>query len=77
MSFEDYDDCFLWRCDDCGKQTAFKPHDFYDCVQELKDRGWGFAREDDGWRHMCGRCNYKHRQTNMMDRTFSRPREVK
>jgi hypothetical protein len=51
MSFEEYDECFLWRCDECGHEVAFKPHDFFACVAELKARGWGFAREPEGWRH--------------------------
>jgi hypothetical protein len=34
----------------------FKPHDFYGCVAELKSRGWGFMRQDDGsWTHSCPR----------------------
>jgi hypothetical protein len=63
MSFEEWSDCFIWRCDKCGHEVVFKPHDFWGCVAELKSRGWGFSREDgeDGysWSHSCPR----HRKT--------------
>jgi len=36
VSFEEYPEAFLWRCDKCGYEVAFKPHDFYACVAELK-----------------------------------------
>jgi hypothetical protein len=41
MSFEEYSDCFVWRCNgkDCGKEVFFKPHDFMGCVAELRARG--------------------------------------
>jgi hypothetical protein len=34
MSFFEYDDCFVWRCngEDCAKQVVFPPTDFWDCV---------------------------------------------
>jgi hypothetical protein len=73
MSFFEYSDCFIWRCDgnSCPKEVIFKPHDFMGCVAELKSRGWSFYRDDDGdWSHYCQRCQHKHQQTNIMDRTF-------
>ncbi len=74
MSFEDHEDCFLWRCDQCGKLAVFKPHDFHDCVAELRARGWSFSPPErwgeDDWTHTCGYCRHKHKQTNIMDRTF-------
>jgi hypothetical protein len=73
MSFEEFDDCFLWICDDCGKQVAFKPRHFSDCVDELKERGWGFSREPEGWRHSCAFCRHKKQkeQGDLMSRRFS------
>lgn len=77
MSFEDREDCFLWRCDGkgCDRFVAFKPHDFYACVAELKAREWSFSPPDYGpdggdWEHYCQRCQFKHRQASMMDRQF-------
>jgi len=87
MSFIELEDAFVWRCngDDCEKEVMFKPHDFMGCVAELKARGWLFhlhedtGREDSGrtWRHYCQQCRHKHQRTNWMDRTYSKPREVK
>jgi hypothetical protein len=57
--FIEYSDCFLWECETCRYQVTFKPHHFYDCVDELKQRGWSFWREEDGWHHSCPR----HRRT--------------
>jgi hypothetical protein len=60
MAFDEYPEAFLWRCDHCGYEVAFKPHDFYACVAELKARGWTFnppeRRGVDTWGHRCGRC---------------------
>jgi len=58
MSFEEHDDCFLWRSDKCGHEAVFPPKDFWDCVAELKSRRWGFSppHGDDDWGHTCGRC---------------------
>jgi hypothetical protein len=56
MSFEEHDDCFLWSCDNCGHEIAFKPHDFYGCVAELKARGWLITHDDERWVHRCARC---------------------
>jgi DNA-directed RNA polymerase subunit RPC12/RpoP len=71
LSFEEWTDVFLWRCDQCGKEVMFKPHDFMSCVAELKARHWSFHHNDDGtWDHSCGQCNHKHQQTSIMDRTI-------
>jgi hypothetical protein len=71
MSFEEHDDCFIWRCNgkDCQKEVIFAPTDFWGCVGEMKSRGWSFFRDDeDGeWTHYCQRCQYKRRQTSIMD----------
>jgi hypothetical protein len=60
MSFTEYDDAFVWRCDgkDCTKEVFFKPHDFMGCVAELRARGWSFHCDDEDrtWTHRCGRC---------------------
>ena len=71
MSFTEFEDCFLWSCNSCAKEVAFKPHDFFGCVAELKARGWSFTHEHDGdWSHTCGYCNHKRRRTDIMDRTL-------
>src|SRR5262249_13056828 len=77
MSFIELETAFAWRCDtpDCERIAAFKPHDFFGCVAELRARGWSFhldedtGREDSGrtWRHYCQRCAHKRRQTSIMD----------
>jgi hypothetical protein len=84
VSFEEWDIAFLWRCDTCGYEVAFKPRNFYACVDELKERGWLFSLEEETghegwgrtWHHYCQRCRRGRQQTSIMDRTFSRPREV-
>jgi hypothetical protein len=62
LSFEEQDDCFIWYCDQCNHFAAFKPHDFYACVAELKARGWSFTHHTDeggwDWTHACP----KHRR---------------
>jgi hypothetical protein len=73
MSFEEYNDCFIWSCDEkgCDRLVAFKPNNFFACVDELKAMGWSFIHHDDGdWSHSCGNCNRKRRRTNIMDRSF-------
>ena len=74
MSFEEHNDCLIWRCNgkDCRKEVIFKPHDFMGCVAELRARGWSFHCDDEDrtWTHYCQRCQYKHRQTDLMDRKF-------
>ena len=71
MTFIELETAFVWECNHCPKQVAFKPHDFFACVAELKARGWSFHLNDDGtWDHTCGYCNHKHRQTDLMDRKF-------
>lgn len=71
MSFEEWTDVFIWRCDTCGKEVMFPPSDFFARVSELKARSWSFHHNDDGtWDHTCGRCRHKHQQTNIMDRQF-------
>jgi hypothetical protein len=87
MSFEEYEDCFVWRCNgkDCGKEVVFPPTDFYGRVAELRARGWLFSLvEETGhegwgrtWTHYCQHCRAKRQQTIWMDRHFSKPREVK
>jgi hypothetical protein len=40
-------------------RSRSSPHDFFACVAELKARGWGFERGEEGyWQHWCPR----HRQ---------------
>ena len=82
MSFSEYDDAFVWRCNgkDCTKEVFFRPSDFFGCVAELRARGWSFhCDEENGrtWTHYCAYCQHKRNQTDWMDRTYSKPREVK
>ena len=56
MSFEEYEDSFVWKCDFCGRSAEFPPDDFWSALAELKSRGWRISREDDGWTHRCSRC---------------------
>jgi len=78
MSFSEYDDCFIWRCNgkDCPKEVMFKPYDFMGCVAELRARGWSFHCDDEDrtWTHYCAYCQHKRRQTNILDRPL---REVR
>lgn len=63
MSFEEFEDVFVWRCDGCGLSVEFAPHSFMSCWGELKSRGWRAKRERDGdevdWSHSCGACARK------------------
>jgi hypothetical protein len=75
MSFEERDDCFVWRCDEghCDHFAAFKPHDFMDCVDELKMRGWGFIPPERGeyggdWTHQCPK--HRRRLADVLNMTF-------
>jgi hypothetical protein len=47
MTFMELETAFVWECNHCNKQVAFKPHDFFACVAELKARGWTFHLNDD------------------------------
>jgi hypothetical protein len=72
MSFEEYSDCFIWRCNGkhCGgKEVVFAPTDFWGCVAELKSRGWRFYRDEqtNDWSHYCAFCDHKHKQTDWME----------
>jgi hypothetical protein len=53
--FSEFDDCFQWKCDKCGLTAEFAPGDFYRALGELKARGWGIVRDDDGWAHYCAK----------------------
>jgi hypothetical protein len=57
MSFYEYDDCFIWRCDKCPHEAVFPPGNFWSCVAELKSRRWTFIREDGDWSHRCPSCH--------------------
>ena len=63
MSFSEYEECFIWRCDDCGLEAEFAPRDFMTCWGELRARGWHAKREQAGdevdWSHKCARCERK------------------
>jgi hypothetical protein len=56
MSFEEFEDCFIWECDACGLKATFPPGDFWGAVAQLKTRRWEFERDEEGWGHKCGRC---------------------
>ena len=63
MSFEEFEDRFVWTCGGCGLSVEFAPQNFMGCWNELKARGWRARREQDGdgvdWSHKCGRCSRK------------------
>ena len=63
MSFEEFEDRFVWTCDSCGLSVEFPPGSFMTCWTELKARGWRATREQAGeevdWSHKCGRCARK------------------
>jgi hypothetical protein len=71
MSFEEFDDRFIWKCDNCSLTVEFAPHSFHSCWSELRARGWRAKREqaEDGvdWSHSCGRC-VKRADTGILDR---------
>src|SRR6478672_3683971 len=72
MSFDEYEDAFVWKCNGCGLTVEFAPGNFRGCVDELKSRGWRFIRdhgdpEGGGWSHKCGRCSRKS-EASMLDR---------
>jgi hypothetical protein len=70
MSFTEFPDCFVWTCDQCDLEVTFAPTDFSGCVAELKMRQWRFYNDDGEWNHTCGRCNYKNRQTSLLNQTI-------
>jgi hypothetical protein len=61
VSFEEFEECFVWRCGACGLSVEFPPHNFSACWAELKSRGWRAKRDayDGGWSHNCARCERK------------------
>jgi hypothetical protein len=58
MSFNEYEDCFVWACDgdNCERRAMFPPDSFWSALRELKSRGWLVDRGKDGWWHYCPRC---------------------
>jgi hypothetical protein len=73
MSFEENEDSFVWYCEGkgCRVSAVFPPKNFYDCVAEIKSRGWLIERDSDGqWCHWCGKCKWK-RSEGVMDKPFS------
>jgi Fe2+ or Zn2+ uptake regulation protein len=73
MSFEEFEDAFVWRCDDCGLVAEFPPRDFWRCKDEIKARGWRFEREEGTWWHKCARCAKKNENAaNVLDRPIKR-----
>jgi hypothetical protein len=85
LSFEETESAFIWTCEGCGKIAAFPSSDFYGRKDELKERGWLFSLEEETghegwgrtWHHYCQKCRRERQQPNWMDRTYSKPREVK
>jgi hypothetical protein len=56
MSFDEYEDCLVWRCDRCNQKAVFPPNSFWDGLAEIKSRGWEIDRDEDGWTHICKKC---------------------
>jgi hypothetical protein len=67
MSFYEYEDCFVWSCDRCGKSAEFPPNDFWSALAELKSRGWRVERGREGWAHTCPGCR-KGEAARLLDR---------
>jgi hypothetical protein len=66
MSFSEYDDCFVWECDRCGRSVHYPPGDFWGALADLKSRGWGIKRDGEGWTHYCAK--HKPSVTQLLDR---------
>jgi hypothetical protein len=77
MTFREYDDCFIWRCDKCRHEAVFPPGDFWSCVAELKARRWEFIRDDEGgdWSHKCWKCR-KASEVNVSEMVLVPKRRV-
>jgi hypothetical protein len=71
MSFEEFDDCFIWRCDGCGLHADFPPRSFFGALAELKARGRRISRDGEGWAHSCGKCKAKA-DAGLLDRLPTR-----
>jgi hypothetical protein len=75
MSFDEFEDCFVWRCDGCGLTAEFtrgQPGTFRAAVDELKARGWRISRDRHGeWNHRCAKCA-KAVDAGILDRTLRR-----
>jgi hypothetical protein len=58
MSFEEHEDCFIWRCEKCRLEAVFPPGNFWGAVAELKARRWSLSRDDESgvWTHYCWKC---------------------
>lgn len=56
MSFQEFEDAFVWTCDRCGLRAEFPPNDFWGALAQLKSRRWEIDRDEEGWGHVCGRC---------------------
>jgi hypothetical protein len=56
MAFDEFEDCFVWKCDRCGCKAVFPPGNFWAALAELKSRGWEIDRDEDGWGHTCRKC---------------------
>jgi hypothetical protein len=59
MSFEEFEDAFIWSCDSCGLRAELPATSFWAAWGDLKGRGWRATRLDDGWTHACGKCSRK------------------
>jgi hypothetical protein len=68
--FEEHEDCFVWRCENCGLRAEFPPSNFFACKDELKARGWRIWRDREGdWNHLCGKCVRKEAKgVHVLDR---------
>jgi hypothetical protein len=75
LSFEEHERWFIWFCGEpnCDRYAAFRPHDFFECVEELKARGWGFmpptrGEYGDDWEHRCPK--HRKRLADIVKGTF-------
>jgi len=50
---------FTMYCDEIGcdhEETFDTDGDWQEMIQQAKDSGWKFTKDDDEWRHICPAC---------------------
>ncbi|KKW13088.1 MAG: hypothetical protein UY48_C0005G0044 [Candidatus Gottesmanbacteria bacterium GW2011_GWB1_49_7] len=47
---------FEVSCDTCSYSETFEDMTWKEMIQEMKDTGWRFSKEDDEWIHRCPTC---------------------
>lgn len=44
------------ECNECSAEFAGGAFEWSEFIQDLKDNGWKFRKEDDEWEHFCPDC---------------------